>query len=46
MGGAMQWLIFGATGYTGSALLSVCLEQGHGVWAHVRPDLVKSTAVD
>ena len=34
----MQWLIFGATGYTGSALLSVCLEQGHGVWAHVRPD--------
>ena len=33
----MQWLIFGATGYTGNALLKECLEQGHSVWAHVRP---------
>ena len=33
----MQWLIFGATGYTGNALLKECLELGHSVWAHVRP---------
>lgn len=43
----MQWLIFGATGYTGGALLDRCIAGDISVCAHVRPsssslDVVKA----
>ena len=42
----MQWLIFGATGYTGSALLAECIALGHSVWAHVRPNSSRRAVIE
>ena len=42
----MQWLIFGATGYTGGALLNGCIRHNYNVWAHLRPTSSRRAGVE